>query len=404
MMLHIASLKMDRNEEITMRRQNVIFCYLIVSLLCGAEFCYASTCQITNFMDQANGVVNNVTTQVKGYDDQANEYIQGKIGSLGDINSVKKKADKVKKTKQRLEKAQAKAKKLKAAYDKAKEKKAALEADIKRAKDKANELKSAYDAAQKKLAKAKSKLDEGLDKVNDLKDKVEDGIDKAKNVADAAQSKFNSVQDKLDSVKSKTDNGAENNADIILENSKVELPKENTVSSIEKITDQTGAISTEITDVADVPFEMLQNDLAAEDISELSEATDIELMEINEKQSDLSLDEQLQNLDKFKKVKTVKDVQISSDAKLIKKGNREKFEQNAEPKALSGNSDKTKIDAEKITTQEVSKKSVSLPVQEKLKDKPGAISSETSSLKNRINKRHKTKGGVNLLKQRKDEP
>ena len=256
MMLHIASLKMDRNEEITMRRQNVIFCYLIVSLLCGAEFCYASTCQITNFMDQANGVVNNVTTQVKGYDDQANEYIQGKIGSLGDINSVKKKADKVKKTKQRLEKAQAKAKKLKAAYDKAKEKKAALEADIKRAKDKANELKSAYDAAQKKLAKAKSKLDEGLDKVNDLKDKVEDGIDKAKNVADAAQSKFNSVQDKLDSVKSKTDNGAENNADIILENSKVELPKENTVSSIEKITDQTGAISTEITDVADVPFEM----------------------------------------------------------------------------------------------------------------------------------------------------
>lgn len=369
-------------------------------------------------MDQANGVVNNVTTQVKGYADQANEYIQGKIGSLGDINSVKKKADKVKKTKQRLEKAQAKAKKLKAAYDKAKEKKAALEADIKRAKDKANELKSAYDAAQKKLAKAKSKLDEGLDKVNDLKDKVEDGIDKAKdlkdkvedgidkakNVADAAQSKFNSVQDKLDSVKSKTDNGAENNADIILENSKVELPKENTVSSIEKITDQTGAISTEITNVADVPFEMLQNDLAAEDISELSEATDIELMEINEKQSDLTLDEQLQNLDKFKKVKTVKDVQISSDAKLIKKGNREKFEQNADPKALSGNSDKTKIDAEKITTQEVSKKSVSLPVQEKLKDKPGAISSETSSLKNRINKRHKTKGGVNLLKQRKDEP
>ena len=76
-----------------MRRQNIIFCYLIVSLLCSAEFCYASTCQITNFMDQANGVVNNVTTKVKGYADKANEYIQGKIGSLGDINSVKKKAD-----------------------------------------------------------------------------------------------------------------------------------------------------------------------------------------------------------------------------------------------------------------------------------------------------------------------
>ena len=71
-------------------------------------------------MDQANGVVNNVTTKVKGYADQTNGFMQGKIGNLGDINAVTKKAEKVKKTKQRLQKAQAKAKKFKAAYDKAK--------------------------------------------------------------------------------------------------------------------------------------------------------------------------------------------------------------------------------------------------------------------------------------------
>ncbi|MBR2033146.1 MAG: hypothetical protein IKA03_00555 [Alphaproteobacteria bacterium] len=320
-----------------MRKQNLIFCYLMVSLFCGADSCYASTCHITNFMDQANGVVNNVTTQVKGYADKANEYIQGKIGSLGDINSVKKKADKVKKNKQRLQKAQSKAKKLKAVYDKAKEKKAALDAEIIKAKDKANEIKSKYEDAQKQLAAAKSKINEVKDKVNDVKDKVnevKDKIDEVKDDVDVVQSKFNQAQDKIDSIKPKVKNSPEDNTNIIFDNPKVELPKEDMVTAIEKITDQKGAVSTEVKDITDVSFELLQNDLTAEDISELSVSTDLVLLEINEKQSDLTLDEQLQNLDKLKKVKVVKDIKISSDTKLIKKGNREKFEHGEESKAV----------------------------------------------------------------------
>ena len=167
-------------------KRGLTFAVVSMLLIISGRLCHASTDYVVLSLDISTDIVSRAGTVMEEYVTMANEYIQGKIGSVGDINAVKKQKDKVDRLKKRTEKLQKMQKKAKAIADKAKEKKAALQARADRMKEMEK-----YRAAQEKYQKVQDKINEAQTKINDVKDKV--------------QSKVNAVQSEIDKAKGYVD-------------------------------------------------------------------------------------------------------------------------------------------------------------------------------------------------------
>lgn len=303
--------------------------------------CYASTCQIANFLDKANGAINEVTKQVKSYADTATGYTQGKIGKPIDINALNKKNEKLKKTKQRYDKAQKRVKRLQALYEKAQEKKAAMDAELKKARTRASEIKSKYEEYKSQLESARAKLENAKKSIDDAQNKISEVKDKTSEI----KSKLNEIKDKGESV-------ADNNN--ILKTKKVDTSKSDVVGTntmtpattqtikrsltaqsyiaepavveaISQITPVSTAFHTDVVPISEISAFDLQSQISAKDVIEISESKDAEVSYAAEDKSELSMEEQLQKMDTYHQIKATPQVRPDLKENIVKKGGRREF-------------------------------------------------------------------------------
>lgn len=179
-----------------MQKKTFVTMLVLLLVLIGRP-CYAPTDWVVNVLDALNNVTQAGNKEIKKIDNITNEYMQKKIGVLGDFNKLKKAKDKAASAKQRYEKAQAKYKKMQAAAAKAKEKKEALAKRAAEVKQRADKLKQRYDKAMAKVEAAKKKIEEAQAKAERLENKV----DSAKGKLDKAKGKLDKVKGKLDDAR-----------------------------------------------------------------------------------------------------------------------------------------------------------------------------------------------------------
>ncbi len=289
---------------------------LTLALVLTSGPCYAPTDWVVNTIDYANGLVKDAGSVQEEYAGYANQYIQNKTGSLGDVNAAKKKKDKAKKLKDRADKYKAKAKKMKALADKAKEKKAALEAEAKKLQDKADEIKEKYDAA-------KAKIDEAKDKYNEVKDKVDEAKDKyneVKDKVDEAKDKINEAKETASGLKdaAKAKAGLESGAAVeempgTISAQDVEqtplapepqvtplLPQTDTVTALQELTAADAAVTTEIAVPSLTPADGLTTELSVDEVVELADTPAADVAAVAEPLSEFNLEEQLLMADQLK--------------------------------------------------------------------------------------------------------
>ena len=189
-----------------MMQKKTFVTMLVLLLVLMGRPCYAPTDWVVNVLDGLNNVTQAGNKEIKKIDNLTNEYMQKKIGVLGDFNKLKKAKDKAASAKQRYEKAQAKYKKMQAAAAKAKEKKEALAKRAAEVKQRADKLKQRYDKAMAKVEAAKKKIEEAQAKAERLENKVDSAkgkLDKAKGKLDDAKGKLDKAKGKLDDAKNK---------------------------------------------------------------------------------------------------------------------------------------------------------------------------------------------------------
>ncbi len=180
-----------------MMKKKTFAAILVLLFVLMGRPCYAPTDWVVNVIDAVNNVTQKGNEAIKKVDDATNEYTQKKIGSLGDINKLKKAKDKAASLKARYEKAQEKYKKMQALAAKAKEKKEAIANRVAIAKEHADKVKQRYEEAQAKIEAARQKIKEAQAKAEELKDKV----DEAKDVIEDAKNQYAEIKDGAESVK-----------------------------------------------------------------------------------------------------------------------------------------------------------------------------------------------------------
>lgn len=305
---------------------------LTYGMILGAAFillsstpCYAPTDWIVNAIDYANGLVKEASSVQEEYASYANNYVQGKIGSLGDVNSLKKKADKAKKLQDKYNKVKENYNKVKALADKAQEKKDALTKKMNDLKDKAEDIRKKYEDAKKKVEDVKDKIDEAKDKVEDIKDKVDDvkdKIDEVKDKVDEAKDKIDEVKDKVNNDTEKDNENNDNTEDALesqetpeaIETTPIEQnftdisternfgisPQMQAATTMQALTSTENAVITNITLPVAVSEAQMETPLSAEEVLELSEVSDEETAAAMSPISNLSLEEQLLMSDQLK--------------------------------------------------------------------------------------------------------
>lgn len=174
----------------------------LLSLLNGKLLHAASTDPIINAMDTGANYINAAGTAQEQVASYATDYMNGKIGDLGDVNGVSKAAKRAEKAKKKAEKLKAKADKAKAKMDKAKEK-------VNKAKEKVDNAKSKFDDAQAwvgdKMEKAQKFQSDAMGAINDAKgelDNVKSEINNAKSEYDNAKGMINDAKATVNDVKS----------------------------------------------------------------------------------------------------------------------------------------------------------------------------------------------------------
>ena len=193
-----------------MMQKKTFVTMLVLLLVLMGRPCYAPTDWVVNVLDGLNNVTQAGNREIKKIDNITNEYMQKKIGALGDFNKLKKAKDKAASAKHRYEKAQAKYKKMQAAAAKAKEKKEALAKRAAEVKQRADKLKQRYDKAMAKVEAAKKKIEEAQAKAERLENKV----DSAKGKLDKAKGKLDKAKGKLDDAKGKLDDAKNQYAEV----------------------------------------------------------------------------------------------------------------------------------------------------------------------------------------------
>lgn len=174
----------------------------LLSLLNGKLLHAASTDPVINAMDTGANYINAAGTAQEQIASYATDYMNGKIGDLGDVNGVSKAAKRAEKAKKKAEKLKAKADKAKAKMDKAKEK-------VNKAKEKVDKAKSKFDDAQAwvgdKMEKAQKFQSDAMGAINDAKgelDNVKSDINNAKSEYDNAKGMINDAKATVNDVKS----------------------------------------------------------------------------------------------------------------------------------------------------------------------------------------------------------
>lgn len=174
----------------------------LLSLLNGKLLHAASTDPVINAMDTGANYINAAGTAQEQVASYATDYMNGKIGDLGDVNGVSKAAKRAEKAKKKAEKLKAKADKAKAKMDKAKEK-------VNKAKEKVDKAKSKFDDAQAwvgdKMEKAQKFQSDAMGAINDAKgeiDNVKSEINNAKSEYDNAKGMINDAKATVNDVKS----------------------------------------------------------------------------------------------------------------------------------------------------------------------------------------------------------
>ena len=326
-------------------------------LMFSSTLCYAPTDPVVNAIDYANGLVKDAGSIQEEYASYANTYVQGKIGELGDVNAVKKKADKAKKLKDQYNKAQEKYSKAKALADKAKEKKDALTKKANDLKSKAEDMKKKYDDAMKKVNDIKDKVEDVKDKVEDVKDKVEDVKDKVEDVKDkveegkaalenakesaaalkeSAAGAIDAAQDKvsgaIDTAKEKAGMSSEAETDVdgealpdeaaVVSEENTEITEDNiqedlsetaqttplpttsasdrALTAIQALTSNQEGVLTNIALPTTTASPQLMSTISADEVLELSETQDSEIVQAPEATSEFNLEEQLLMSDELK--------------------------------------------------------------------------------------------------------
>lgn len=145
--------------------------------------------KINDALDKVNLNIEKIGTVQEDYTSAANGFINGKLGSIGDVNAIAKAAKKAEKLKKKAEKAKKLAEKAKAKADKAKKY--------------ADKAKKAADKAKS----AKEKLDKKIAKAQNVANKAKDKIDKAKDFANDVKDKANEVKGYMDDAKSMYNDG-----------------------------------------------------------------------------------------------------------------------------------------------------------------------------------------------------
>ena len=187
-----------------MMQKKTFVTMLVLLLVLMGRPCYAPTDWVVNVLDGLNNVTQAGNKEIKKIDNLTNEYMQKKIGALGDFNKLKKAKDKAASAKQRYEKVQAKYEKMQAAAAKAKEKKEALAKRAAEVKQRADKLKQRYEKAQAKVEAVKKKIEEAQAKAEQLENKVDSAkgkLDDAKGKLDDAKNQYAEVKDGVKDVK-----------------------------------------------------------------------------------------------------------------------------------------------------------------------------------------------------------
>ncbi len=187
-----------------MMQKKTFVAMLVLLLVLMGRPCYAPTDWVVNVLDGLNNVTQAGNKEIKKIDNLTNEYMQKKIGALGDFNKLKKAKDKAASAKQRYEKVQAKYEKMQAAAAKAKEKKEALAKRAAEVKQRADKLKQRYEKAQAKVEAVKKKIEEAQAKAEQLENKVDSAkgkLDDAKGKLDDAKNQYAEVKDGVKDVK-----------------------------------------------------------------------------------------------------------------------------------------------------------------------------------------------------------
>lgn len=215
------------NKERGMAKKILISAFFLISLFFYNERIAfaASTDPIINAIDTAAVYVNAAGTAQENIASYATNYINGKIGALGDINAVSKaakRAQKAKEMKEKLDKAKAKYDSAKEKYDNAKDKindakdwvndkvekavefKNDVQDKINEAKEEYNNIKSDIDDAKAEYEKAKGMVEDAKTAVNDAKETASALKETAGALKDTAGSAISAAQNKVSSAVERT--------------------------------------------------------------------------------------------------------------------------------------------------------------------------------------------------------
>lgn len=178
-----------------MKRLMLTYFFFFSLQILGSGLCYAfvTTEPVVNAMAKVNEYAEQGTTFVEDGTTAAKDYIDGKMGAMGDIQNAAKKAEKTKKKAAWVKKQADKAKKI--AEDAKKFAKDA-KAEIDKAKKFAADVKSEVDKAKSEIDKVKSDIEDAKQQVNDIKDTAKGMKEMAGSALDQAKAKAGDLQEK----------------------------------------------------------------------------------------------------------------------------------------------------------------------------------------------------------------
>lgn len=185
----------------------------------------ASTDPIVNGIDTAATYVKEAGTAQEQIASYASDYIQGKIGQLGDINALSKAAKKVEQAKKKAEKLKEKAE-------------------------------AAAKAATQKISSVKDSINNAKDWVEDKVSDVKEGIDKAKTTVEDVKSKIDDAKAEVDKVKSEIDN-----VKTEIDNAKSEI--DNVKNQVEEAKDTVSSLQSGAGAVVDSAIDTVQNKVSS---------------------------------------------------------------------------------------------------------------------------------------------
>lgn len=271
---------------------------LAALFLCfSSTSCYAPTDWIVNTVDFANGLVKDASSVQEEYANYANNYLQSKIGSFGDFNSLVKSQTKLEKIQERYKTAQARYEKAKALAAKVTEKKAVLQERANKLKETADKIKAEYEEEKKKIEeikneaqKAKKELEEATEKASELKDLTVESVDTIKEKSGMlSEDKNNTTTDVSQNV-DMTKQEVPVAASIIQDTSK--SAQNQTLINIEALATEDKGITTDVS-LSVAPSTNLMTTISAEEVVKASEEPEERTLQHPEAVSQFNLKEQI---------------------------------------------------------------------------------------------------------------